>query len=61
MFGGWSNKRKDGPLNKWTLSKVAISATINFTIATDQLEDSRREDNKETENKRDTSMKEEDS
>ncbi len=34
MLAGWSNERKDGPLDKWAPSKVAISATINFAIAT---------------------------
>ena len=61
MLGSWSNERKDGPLNKWTPSKAAISATINFTIATGRLEDSRHEDNEETEDERGTSEEEEDS
>lgn len=34
MLSSWSNKKKDGLLDKWTLFKVAISTTINFTIAT---------------------------
>lgn len=61
MLGGWSNKRKDGPLDKWTPSKAAISTTINFTIATGRLEDCSHDDNEETEDERGTSEEEEDS
>lgn len=39
MLEGWSSKRKDGPLDKWAPSKAAISAAINFAIATGRLED----------------------
>ena len=38
-LGGWSNERKDGPLDKWTPHTAMVSATINFAIATGWLED----------------------
>ena len=60
MLGGWSNERKDGPLDKWAPSKVAISATINFAIATGRLEDCSNEYDEETEDERCTSEEEED-
>ena len=60
MLGGWSNERKDGPLDKCAPSKVAISATINFAIATGWLEDCSNEYDEETEDERCTSEEEED-
>lgn len=38
-MGGWSNERKDGPLDKWSPATSMISATIKFAIATGRLED----------------------
>ena len=60
MLGGWSNERKDGPLDKWRPSKAAISATFNFAIATGRLEDGSHEYDKETEDERSMPEEEED-
>lgn len=49
MFGGWSNERKDGPIDERAPSKAVISATINFIIATGWLEDCSHEGDEETE------------
>ena len=46
-MGGWSNERKDGPLDKWTPHYSMVSATINFAIATGRLEDRRDENSEE--------------
>ncbi len=47
VLGGWSNERKDGPLDKWTPQTAMISTTINFAIATGQQEDRRNEHDEE--------------
>lgn len=49
MLGGWSNERKDGPLDKWTPSKAVISAGIDFAIDTSRLECCSNEYGEETE------------
>lgn len=46
-LGGWSNERKDGPLDKWIPHYSMISATINLAIATGRLEDHRNENSEE--------------
>lgn len=46
-LGGWSNKRKDGPLDRWTPQTAMVSATINFAIATGRLEDRRNKHDEE--------------
>lgn len=38
-LGGWSNDRKDGPVDRWTPQTAMVLATINFAIATGRLED----------------------
>ena len=48
-LGGWSNERKDVPLDKWSPATSMISATIKFAIATGRLED-RSDENDEVEN-----------
>ncbi len=48
-LGGWSNARKDGPLDKWIPHYSMVSATINFAIATGRLEDHRIENSDEEE------------
>ena len=46
-LGGWSNERKDGPLDKRTPHTAMVSATINFAIATGRLEDRSDEQSEE--------------
>ena len=48
VLGGWSNERKDGPLDKWSPASTMISATIKFVIATGRLEDRSDESDEET-------------
>lgn len=60
MLEGWSNERKDGPLDKWAPSKAAISATINFPIATGRLEVRSNEYDEETEDESNRGEGEED-
>ena len=60
MLGGWPSERKEGPLDKWAPSKAAISAAINFAIATGRLEDRSNEDDEETEDERSVAEEEED-
>lgn len=60
ILGGWSNERKDGPLDKWVPSKAAISAIINFAIATGPLEVRSNEYDEETEDENNRGEEEED-
>lgn len=46
-LGGWSNERKDGPLDKWSPQTAMVSATINFALVTCRLEDRSDENNNE--------------
>lgn len=48
-LGGWSNERKDGPLDKWFPATNMILATIKFAIATGRLEDRSNENDEDTE------------
>ncbi len=48
-MGGWSNERKDGPLDRWSPTTTMVAATIKFAIATGRLEDRSDEVDKDTE------------
>ena len=43
LLGGWAGEQKDGALAKWKPTNEMVTATINFAIATDRLEDKRAE------------------
>lgn len=59
VLGGWSNERKDGPLDNWSPTITMIAATIKFAIATGRLED-RRDERDEDTGEEDNSADEED-
>lgn len=44
---GWSNERKDGPLDEWKPSISMISATINFAVVPGWLQDRSDEQSEE--------------
>ena len=48
-LGGWSNERKDGPLDSWSPTTAMVSATIKFAITTGRLEDRSNEGDRESE------------
>lgn len=48
-MGGWSNERKDGPLDKWSPTTAMVSATIKIAIATGRLEDRSNKGDEESE------------
>ncbi len=58
-LGGWSNARKDGPLDKWIPHYSMVSATINFAIATGRLEDHRDENSDEEEEEEEENINDE--
>ena len=41
---GWSNKRKDGPLDLWVPHTTMVSATINFAICLQDRSNGRGEE-----------------
>ena len=47
-LGGWSNERKEGPLDQWSPGTTMVSATIKFAVATGRLEDRSDETDQET-------------
>ena len=59
VLGGWANERKDGLLDKWVPSRVVVSATIHFAIATGRLEDRSDEYGEEAEDESDRDKEDE--
>ena len=41
LLGGWSGKRKEGSLDKWTPNLKMVNATIRFAEATERLDNNR--------------------
>lgn len=41
LLGGWSGERKAGASAKWRPNAEIVTATFNFAIATEHLEDKR--------------------